>query len=82
MCRLRKALYGLKQSPRAWFARFTKAMLGMGVMIHVARRGDIVIKCNRKGRIAISRICYKGCTSLLLLRQVVHSFDVSGRHMG
>ena len=30
VCRLKKALYGLKQSPRAWFGRFTKAMLGLG----------------------------------------------------
>ena len=31
--RLRKALYGLKQSPRAWFGRFTKAMLEMGYKV-------------------------------------------------
>ena len=30
VCKLRKALYGLKQSPRAWFGRFTKVMLGLG----------------------------------------------------
>ena len=30
VCRLKKALYGLKQSPRAWFGRFTKAMLKQG----------------------------------------------------
>ncbi|XP_057478145.1 retrovirus-related Pol polyprotein from transposon TNT 1-94 isoform X6 [Actinidia eriantha] len=30
VCRLKKALYGLKQSPRAWFGRFSKAMLGFG----------------------------------------------------
>jgi hypothetical protein len=30
VCRLKKALYGLKQSPRAWFERFTKAMVFMG----------------------------------------------------
>ena len=30
VCRLKKALYGLKQSPRAWFGRFSKAMLSMG----------------------------------------------------
>ena len=29
VCRLKKALYGLKQSPRAWFGRFTKAMIAM-----------------------------------------------------
>ena len=27
VCKLKKALYGLKQSPRAWFGRFTKAMI-------------------------------------------------------
>ena len=30
VCKLKKALYGLKQSPRAWFGRFTRAMLAMG----------------------------------------------------
>ncbi|GMP42374.1 hypothetical protein CsSME_00012145 [Camellia sinensis var. sinensis] len=30
VCRLKKALYGLKQSPRTWFGRFLKAMLGFG----------------------------------------------------
>jgi hypothetical protein len=30
VCRLKKALYGLKQSPRAWFGRFTKAMVCLG----------------------------------------------------
>ena len=30
VCRLRKSLYGLKQSPRAWFERFTQAMLRFG----------------------------------------------------
>jgi Reverse transcriptase (RNA-dependent DNA polymerase) len=30
MCRLKKSLYGLKQSPRAWFDRFRKTMVGMG----------------------------------------------------
>jgi len=32
-----KALYGLKQSPRAWFGRFSKAMIGMG---YNQSRGD------------------------------------------
>ena len=26
----KKALYGLKQSPRAWFGRFTQAMVSLG----------------------------------------------------
>jgi Reverse transcriptase (RNA-dependent DNA polymerase) len=30
VCRLRKSLYGLNQSPRAWFDRFKKGMVGMG----------------------------------------------------
>jgi hypothetical protein len=30
VCRLKKSLYGLKQSPRAWFDRFRRAMVGMG----------------------------------------------------
>ena len=30
VCRLRKSLYGLKQSPRAWFDRFSQAMLRYG----------------------------------------------------
>jgi hypothetical protein len=30
VCRLKKALYGLKQSPRAWFGRFSKAMVSFG----------------------------------------------------
>ena len=30
VCRLKKAMYGLKQSPRAWFGRFTQAMVSLG----------------------------------------------------
>lgn len=30
VCRLKKTLYGLKQSPKAWFGRFTKAMILIG----------------------------------------------------
>jgi Reverse transcriptase (RNA-dependent DNA polymerase) len=29
VCRLRKSLYGLKRSPRVWFYRFRKIMVGM-----------------------------------------------------
>ncbi|XP_042946557.1 uncharacterized protein LOC122279793 isoform X1 [Carya illinoinensis] len=31
VCRLKKALYGLKQSPRAWFGRFSDAVLNFGL---------------------------------------------------
>ena len=30
VCKLKKALYGLKQSPRAWFSKFTGAMVSFG----------------------------------------------------
>ena len=30
VCKLQQSLYGLKQSPRAWFDRFTKAVLKLG----------------------------------------------------
>lgn len=30
VCKLKKTLYGLKQSPRAWFGRFSKAILCLG----------------------------------------------------
>ena len=29
VCKLKKAMYRLKQSPRAWFGRFTKVMVGI-----------------------------------------------------
>ena len=31
LCRLKKTLYGQKQSPRAWFGRFTKVILEIGI---------------------------------------------------
>jgi RecJ-like exonuclease len=30
VCKLKKALYGLKQSPKAWFDKFSKAMISFG----------------------------------------------------
>ena len=30
VCRLEKSMYGLKQSPRAWFDRFSQAMVKYG----------------------------------------------------
>ncbi|KAK2356004.1 hypothetical protein QL285_093367 [Trifolium repens] len=30
VCKLKNVVYGLKQSPRAWFGRFTKVMVGFG----------------------------------------------------
>jgi Reverse transcriptase (RNA-dependent DNA polymerase) len=32
VCRLKRFLYGLKQSPRAWFDRFSKAMIKEGYL--------------------------------------------------
>jgi len=52
VCRLKKALYGLKQSPRAWFERFTQAMVSMG---YQQSQGDhtLFIKHSISGRVAI-----------------------------
>ena len=48
VCKLKKALYGLKQSPRAWFDRFTKAMMAMG---YKQSQGDhtLFIKHSKSG---------------------------------
>ena len=40
VCKLKKALYGLKQSPRAWFSRFTEAMIDLN---YHQSRGDHVL---------------------------------------
>ena len=52
VCRLKKALYGLKQSPRAWFGRFTKAMIDL--KYHQAR-GDhaLFIKFGTTGAVTL-----------------------------
>src|ERR1044072_6980854 len=52
VCRLRKALYGLKQSPRAWFGRFTKAMVCLG---YKQSQGDhtLFFKHSRGGKLTV-----------------------------
>ena len=50
VCRLKKSLYGLKQSPRAWFERFTQAMLKYGFK---QSQGDhtLFIKHSTQGKV-------------------------------
>jgi hypothetical protein len=31
VCHLKKSIYGLKQSPRAWFDKFSKAVVSLGM---------------------------------------------------
>ena len=52
VCRLKKALYGLKQSPRAWFGRFTKAMVHLG---YKQSQGDhtLFFKHSKDGKLTI-----------------------------
>ena len=52
VCRLKKALYGLKQSPRAWFGRFTQAMVSLG---YRQSQGDntLFIKHSQNGKLAL-----------------------------
>lgn len=52
VCRLKKTLYGLKQSPRAWFGRFTRAMILMG---YRQSQGDhtLFIKHSNSGEVTI-----------------------------
>ena len=47
VCKLKKALYVLKQSPRAWFGRFTNAMINLNY--HQAR-GDHALFVKHNGR--------------------------------
>lgn len=50
VCELKKALYGLKQSPKAWFERFTRAMLKCG---YKQSQGDhtLFIRHSTQGKI-------------------------------
>jgi len=52
MCKLYQAIYGLKQFPKAWFGRFSEAMLKFGlqccypvhsVFSHIFARGKILL---------------------------------------
>ena len=48
-CKLNKALYSLKQSPRAWFGRFTTAMMKFGYK--QSNSDDTLFLKRRNGRI-------------------------------
>jgi len=52
VCKLKKALYALKQSPRAWFERFTQAMVSLG---YRQSQGDhtLFIKHSQNGKITL-----------------------------
>ncbi|CAJ2657372.1 unnamed protein product [Trifolium pratense] len=52
VCKLKKALYGLKQSPRAWFGRFTKVMVGLGFK---QSQGDhtLFVKHSKSGEVTV-----------------------------
>ena len=51
VCKLKKSLYGLKQSPRAWFDRFKRVVVGMG---YSQCNGDhTVFYMHRKAHITI-----------------------------
>ncbi|RVW94082.1 Copia protein [Vitis vinifera] len=52
VCKLQKSLYGLKQSPRAWFDRFTKAVLKLGYKQGQADHTQFVKK-SHAGKLAI-----------------------------
>ena len=56
VCRLKKSLYGLKQSPRAWFDRFTQAMIKYGFKQSYADH-TLFIKHSSHGKI-IALIVY------------------------
>jgi len=52
VCKLKKAVYGLKQSPRAWFGRFTQAMVSLG---YRQSQGDhaLFIKHSQNGKLTL-----------------------------
>ncbi|RVW98707.1 Copia protein [Vitis vinifera] len=52
VCKLQKSLYGLKQSPRAWFDRFTKAVLKLGYKQGQADH-TLFVKKSHAGKLAI-----------------------------
>ncbi|RVX00220.1 Retrovirus-related Pol polyprotein from transposon RE1 [Vitis vinifera] len=52
VCKLQKSLYDLKQSPRAWFDRFTKAVLKVGYKQSQADH-TLFVKKSHAGKMAI-----------------------------
>ncbi|RVW92914.1 Retrovirus-related Pol polyprotein from transposon RE1 [Vitis vinifera] len=52
VCKLQKSLYDLKQSPRAWFDRFTKAVLKLGYKQGQADH-TLFVKKSHAGKMAI-----------------------------
>ncbi|KAJ7982285.1 Retrovirus-related Pol polyprotein from transposon TNT 1-94 [Quillaja saponaria] len=53
ICKLKKSMYGLKQSPRAWFDRFSWAMLSFGYQQSNADHTMFIKHCNGKITILI-----------------------------
>jgi len=52
VCRVKKTLYGFKQSARAWFGRFTQAMVSLG---YRQSQGDhtLFIKHSQNGKLTL-----------------------------
>lgn len=55
VCRLKKSLYGLKQSPKAWFGRFTVAMVKFG---YQQSNSDHTLFIKRRGKMITCLIIY------------------------